>query len=60
MEKNIFFSGIFQIYLVFIPATKYIKYFNGTTWIDSWKSNEMSEECNENIIKSPLLIIIDC
>ena len=37
-------SGIFQNYLVFIPAKKYIKYFSGTTWIDSWKFNGVSEE----------------
>ena len=29
-----FSSGIFQIYLVFIPTKKYIKYFNGTNRID--------------------------
>ena len=49
---NYFTSGIFQNYLVFIPAKKYIKYFSGTTWIDSWKSNGMSEESIENITKS--------
>ena len=47
-----FSVGIFQNYLVFIPAKKYIKYFSGTTWIESWKSNEMSEEKIENITKS--------
>ena len=47
-----FSSGIFQNYLVFIPAKKYIKYFSGTTWIESWKSNGMSEESIENITKS--------
>ena len=46
-----FSSGIFQNYLVFIPA-KYIKYFSATTRIDSWKSNGMSEENIENITKS--------
>ena len=30
-----FSSGIFQNYLVFIPAKNYIKYFSGTTQIDS-------------------------
>ena len=30
-------------YLVFIPAKKYIKYFNGTTQIYSRKSNGMSK-----------------
>ena len=38
-----FSSGIFQNYL-FIPDEKYIKYFNGTNQIYSWKSNGMSEE----------------
>ena len=44
-----FSSRIFQNYLIFIPAKKYTKYFSGSTWIDSWKSNGMSEE---NITKS--------
>ena len=38
--------------LLFIPARKYIKYFSGTNWIDSRKSNGMSEENIENITKS--------
>ena len=38
-----FSSGAFQNYLVFIPAKKYVKYFNGTTWINLWKSNGTSE-----------------
>ena len=49
---NYFALGIFQNYLVFIPAKKYIKYFTGTNWIDSWKSNGMSEENIKNITKS--------
>ena len=44
--------GIFQNYLLLIPTRKYIKYFSGTTRIDSWKSNGMSEESIENITKS--------
>ena len=47
-----FSLGIFQNYLVFIPAIKHIKYFHGTTQIYSWKSNGMSEESIENITKS--------
>ena len=47
-----FSSGIFQTYLVFIPAKKYIKHFSGTTRIDSWKSNGISGENIENITKS--------
>ena len=42
---------IFQNYLVFIPAKKYIKYFNGTTRIESWKSNGIPKESIENITK---------
>ena len=48
------YSGIFQNYLVFIPAKKYIRYFGGTTWIDSWKPNGMSEENIENITQSAI------
>ena len=47
-----FSSGIFQNYLVFISAKKFIKYFGSTTRIDSWKSNRMSEGNIENITKS--------
>ena len=47
-----FSSGIFQNYLVFIPANKYIKYFSGTTRIGLWKSNGMPEGNIENITKS--------
>ena len=46
-----FSSRIFQKYLVFILAKKYIKYFSGTTR-KSWKSIGMSEEDIENISKS--------
>ena len=34
-----FSLGIFQNYLVFIPAIKYIKYFHATARIYSWKPN---------------------
>ena len=44
-------SGIFQNYLVFIPAKKFIKYFSDTTQIDLWKSNEMLEENDESVTK---------
>ena len=47
-----FSSGIFQNYLVFIPAKKYIKYFSATTQIDLWTFNEMSEDNIANITKS--------
>ena len=47
-----FSSGIFQNYLVFIPAEKCIKFLSDYTWIDSWNSNGMSEENTENITKS--------
>ena len=46
-----FSSGKFQIYLVFIPAKKYIKYFSGITRINLWKSNGISEEIIEKITK---------
>ena len=46
------FPGIFQNYLVFIPANKYIKYFSGITWIDLWKSDKISEKNIENITNS--------
>ena len=51
-EQNIFLQKIFQNYLVFIPANKFVKYFTGTTRIESWKYNGMSEESIENITKS--------
>ena len=47
-----FSSGIFQNYLVLKTTRKYIKFFNGTTLIDLWKSNGMSKENTENITKS--------
>ena len=43
-EAKYFSSVIFQSYLVFIPDKKYIKYFNDTNQIYSWKSNGMSEK----------------
>ena len=46
-----FSSGIFQNYLVFMPAKKCIKYFSGTTQIDLWKSSGMLEGNIENINK---------
>ena len=42
---------MFQNYLVFIPAEKYVKYFSGTTRVESWKSNGMSEGGIKNITK---------
>ena len=47
-----FSSEILQNYLVFIPAKQNIKYFSGTTWIESWESNGMWEENIENIVTS--------
>ena len=47
-----FYSGILQNYFVFIPAKKYIKYFSGTTQINSLKSSGMSENNIENTTKS--------
>ena len=45
-------SRMLHNYLAFIRAKKYIKYFIGTTRIDSWVSNEMSDESIENITNS--------
>ena len=47
MEQNRFL----QNYLAFTLAKKCIKYFTGTTRIESWKCNVMSEESIENITK---------
>ena len=55
--EKYFSSGIFQNYLVVIPAKKYIKYFGGTSRIDLWKSNEISEENIENITESDSNIV---
>ena len=44
---------MFQNYSVFMAAKKNIKYFSGTTRINSWKSNGMSEENFENIENIP-------
>ena len=51
-DAKYFYSGIFQNYLLFVPAKKYIKYFSSTTRITLWKSNGMSEENTENVTKS--------
>ena len=50
-------SEIFQNCLVFIADKKYIKYFNGTNQIYSWKSNGVSEESIENITKTCALYL---
>ena len=52
MEQNIFLQEYFKIIWYLYQLKKYIKYFSGTTQIDSWKSNGMSEENIENITKS--------
>ena len=49
-----FSLGIFQNYLVFILAVKYIKYFTSSTGIELWQSNGMSEESLQNITKSDI------
>ena len=51
-----FSLGIFQNYLVCIPAIKHIKHFHHTAQIYSWKSNGMSEESIENITKSDSIL----
>ena len=47
-----FCSEIFQNYLVFIPAKKYIRHFSGTSPTNSWKCNRMSAENIQSITKS--------
>ena len=47
-----FSLGIFQNYLVFIPAKKCINYITAYFRIESWKFNGMPEESIENITKS--------
>ena len=48
-----FSSEILQNYLLFVPAEKSIKYFSGTTRINSWKSNRISNKKNiANMTKS--------
>ena len=43
-------SGIFQSYLVFIPANKYIKYFTGTTRILGLNHGSLME-CQKKVLK---------
>ena len=50
MDKIFFFRNISKLFSII--TKKYIKYFSGTTQIESWKSNGMSEEIIENITKS--------
>ena len=50
-EQNIFSSGIFQNYLVCLPAINCVKYFQSTNSIYSRKCNEMSGESLENVTK---------
>ena len=58
-EAKYFSSGIFQNYLVFTPGKKCIRYFSGTTWINSWKPNGIPEEnITIEILHQLLLIII--
>ena len=60
VKENADRKKMFQNYLVFISAKKYIKYFNDTTRTDSWKSNGMTEEYIENIIKSDFNFATTC
>ena len=53
--NKIFFSrniSKLQNYLVFILTKNFIKSFNGTTRIDSWKSNGILGENIQNTTKS--------
>ena len=51
-----FSLGIFQNYFVFIPTKKYIKYFSGTTRIESWKSNGTTKS-DSNFVPTFVIII---
>ena len=52
MEQNIFLQEYCKLFSIYIyTAKKYIRYFCGSTQINSWKSN-MLEENIENITKS--------
>ena len=54
LNRTKYFSlGIFQNYLVFIPAKRYIKYFSGTTRMESWKANGISEVNETAILHQP-------
>ena len=55
--EKYFSSETFQNYLAFIPAKKYIKYFSGTTRINSWKSYGISEENIENTTNSDSIFV---
>ena len=46
------FIRISQNYLAIIPTKKCIKCLSGTTWIELWKSNRISQETIENTTKS--------
>ena len=48
-----FSLGIFQNYLVFIPAKRYIKYFSGTTRMELWKANGILEVNETAILHQP-------
>ena len=50
-EGKYFSSAIFQNYLIFILAKKYIEHFIGNSLIELWKSNEPTIENAENITK---------
>ena len=39
-----------------IPAEKYIKYFSGINWIESSKSNRISEKNIENVTRSEAIL----
>ena len=52
MKQKKFSLLIFQSYLLFIPTKKIIEYFSGTTRIESWMFNGISNEIIENVTKS--------
>ena len=52
MAQNIFLQEYFKNFYYIYLLKKYIKYFSGTTQINLWKSNGMSDKNIENITKT--------
>ena len=52
MAQNIFLQEYFKKFYYIYLLKKYIKYFSGTTQINLWKSNGMSDKNIENITKT--------
>ena len=54
MEQIIFLQIYFKIILYLYQLKNTLNFFSGTTWIDLWKPNGMSEENIENVTKSDI------